>query len=130
MKLKRRVTNKLLNKARKGFRGYPVATVAYYGPNSSKATKVAVGIINADNGEPDPLRRWYVKETDARLDLEITDQILEFIKEHKAVSVASIPRILGCPHEEGIDYPGGQACPECPYWANRDRWAGLVEDLP
>ena len=29
--------------------------------------------------------------------------------------------IFGCPHEEGIDYPVGEECPECPYWANRPR---------
>jgi hypothetical protein len=33
-------------------------------------------------------------------------------------------RIVGCPHEEGIDYPDGEKCPECPFWATRDRWSG------
>jgi hypothetical protein len=27
-------------------------------------------------------------------------------------------------HEEGIDYPEGEACPRCPFWAGRDRWTG------
>lgn len=31
--------------------------------------------------------------------------------------------IIGCPHEEGIDYPDGQVCPQCPFCAHRDRWA-------
>jgi hypothetical protein len=128
MKLKRRVTNPLIKKAQKGFRGYPVATVAYYGPDNHKATKVAVGIITHEEGEPDPLHRWFADEKDARLDLEITNQILALIKEHKAVSVASVGRILGCPHEEVVDYPEGENCPHCPYWANRDRWAGLVRE--
>ena len=128
MKLKRRVTNQLIKKAQKGFRGYPVATVAYYGPDNHKATKVAVGIITREDGEPGPLRRWYAGEKDARLDLEITNQILAFIKEHKAVSVASVGKLLGCPHEEVVDYPEGENCPHCPYWANRDRWAGLVRE--
>ena len=126
MKLKRRITNPLIKKSKKGFRGYPVATVAYYGPDNHKATKAAVGIITREDGEPDPLRRWFAGEKDARLDLEITNQILAFIKEHKAVSVASVETILGCPHEEVVDYPEGENCPHCPYWANRDRWAGLV----
>ncbi|SJM33792.1 hypothetical protein [Mesorhizobium delmotii] len=26
--------------------------------------------------------------------------------------------------EEGIDYPEGSTCPDCPYWARRDRWTG------
>jgi hypothetical protein len=28
------------------------------------------------------------------------------------------------PHEERIDYPEGEACPQCPFWAGRDRFAG------
>lgn len=128
MKLKRKVTNEVIKKARKGFRGYPVATVAYYGPDNRRATKVAVGIITHENGEPDPLWRLFSEEIDARMDLEITNQILAFIKEHEAVSVASVATILGCPHEEAIDYPEGQNCPQCPYWANRNRWNGLAEE--
>jgi len=31
-------------------------------------------------------------------------------------------RIIGCPHEEGIDYPEGQKCAQCPLWASRDRF--------
>jgi hypothetical protein len=65
---------------------------------------------------------------DVRFDAEITKQILALIKEHQAVSVASVGRILGCPHEEVIDYPEGQSCPQCPFWANRDKWAGLAEE--
>jgi hypothetical protein len=32
-------------------------------------------------------------------------------------------RIIGCPHEEGIDYEG-DTCPARPLWAGRDRWTG------
>ena len=28
--------------------------------------------------------------------------------------------------EEGVDYPLGGKCPECPIWASRDRWSGDV----
>ena len=24
--------------------------------------------------------------------------------------------VTGCPHEEKIDFPEGQDCPECPFW--------------
>ena len=34
-------------------------------------------------------------------------------------------RIIGCPHEEGIDYEGS-VCPRCEFWANRDS-AGIGE---
>jgi hypothetical protein len=36
-------------------------------------------------------------------------------------------RIIGCPHEEGIDYPEGEECPLCPFWKGRDRWSGERE---
>lgn len=42
----------LREKSRRGFRGYPVATVAYYGPDASRASKVAVGVILAEGDEP------------------------------------------------------------------------------
>lgn len=31
-------------------------------------------------------------------------------------------RIIGCPHEEGLDYPMGRACPQCSFWAVIDRF--------
>ena len=75
-------------------------------------------------GSLDPLERWFSEETDVRSDVAIAEQIGEFIERHGAKSVALADRIIGCPHEEGIDYPDGTACPQCPFWANRDRWSG------
>jgi hypothetical protein len=54
----------------------------------------------------------------------ISEKILRFIQGHGAKSVAMMERIIGCPHEEGIDYPEGEVCPRCPFWAGRDRWTG------
>jgi hypothetical protein len=39
-----RSIKQLTKKARRGMRGYPLGTVAYYGPDDRRATKVAVGI--------------------------------------------------------------------------------------
>ena len=115
----------LEKQSRRGFRGYPVATVAFYGPDDRRATKVAVGIVRAEGADADPLERWRSTETDARSDAAIARQIGEFIETHAARSVVLFDRIIGCPHEEGIDYPeGGGTCPRCPFWANRDRWSG------
>ena len=55
---------------------------------------------------------------------EINHQIVEFIAAHAVRTVAGMEGILGCPHEEGADYPQGGVCPACPYWAPRDRWTG------
>jgi len=49
---------RLAKKAKRGFRGYPVATVALYGPDDVTATKIAVGIVPAEGAETSELRRW------------------------------------------------------------------------
>jgi hypothetical protein len=116
----------LEKQSRRGFRGYPVATVAFYGPDDQRATKVAVGIVPADGAEADPLQRWFSKHNDARSDPGIARQIGEFIETHAAKSVVLVDRILGCPHEERVDYPEGSVCPQCPFWAKGDRWSGKL----
>jgi hypothetical protein len=110
--------------ARRGFRGYPVATIAFYGPDDTRASKVAVGIVTREGGQAEELERWYSDEMDVRNDPEIAKSILHFIETHHVKSVVMTERIIGCPHEEGIDYPEGKACPACAFWANRDRWTG------
>jgi hypothetical protein len=120
----KRAKSPLKKKSDRGFKGYPIATVAFYGPDDKCATKVAVGIA-IDEDEPKKMERWFA-EGDVRKDPTINKHILEFIKSHAVRSVVMTDRIIGCPHEEGIDYPEGQKCPRCPFWANRDRWSGDV----
>jgi len=115
----------LEKQARRGFHGYPVATIAYYGPDDRRASKVVAGILLSEKDkEAVHLERWFSETGDVRQDLLINQQIVEFIEQHKPKSVAITDRIIGCPHEEGIDYPLGEKCPQCPFWANRDRWTG------
>ncbi|MFQ5899086.1 MAG: hypothetical protein ACE5JN_12695 [Candidatus Methylomirabilia bacterium] len=113
---------RLEKKARRGFRGYPVGTIAYYGADNKLATKVAVGIVLAADGEPAFMERWFSENRDVRRDSEISRRIVELLEQHGALSVIMTSGIIGCPHEEGIDYPEGAACPECPFWADKDRW--------
>jgi hypothetical protein len=120
----KRPKSPLQKKASRGFKGYPVATVAFYGPDDQCATKVAVGIV-LDEDAPKNMQRW-MAEHDVRRDPALTKEILEFIALHNVRSVVMTDRIIGCPHEEGIDYPDGEKCPQCPFWANRDRWSGDV----
>ena len=120
----RRKPNALRKKAKRGFRGYPIATVAFYGPDDRRASKVAVGIVADESGDVVEMERWFVDETDARSDLDVGEAIQAFIRSQEVRSVVITDRIIGCPHEEGIDYPEGQVCPECPYWIGRDRFSG------
>ena len=122
--LERRFKKSLQKKLRRGFRGYPLATIAYYGPDDARASKVAVGIIRGDKEAVAELRRWSSAETDVRFDTRINREIADFIQVQGARTVAGLDRIIGCPHEEGVDYPEGGPCPACPFWANRDRWTG------
>lgn len=121
--LKDRAKKTLTKKAKKGFAGYPVATMAFYGPTDTKATKLVVGIVAYEGAEAEPMRKWY-SAADLRHDPQILEEALGFIRVHEAKSVAMVDRIIGCPHEGGIDYPEGQVCPQCPFWKDRDRWSG------
>lgn len=108
---------------------FPLATVAHYGPDDRKATKVVVGIFLRPEDESGPLKRWYADSLDdIRNDRSVTEEIEVFITAHGVVRVNMVDRIIGCPHEEGIDYPEGTTCPQCPFWANRDRWTGELLD--
>jgi hypothetical protein len=115
---------KLRKKAEKGFRGYPAATIAYYGPDNQRASKVVVAIVVSEGAEPEPMQKWYSDSGDVRANATIVESILKFLTTHAVKSVAAVDGIIGCPHEEGIDYPLGEACPTCPFWKNRDRFSG------
>jgi len=120
-----RIRNQLLKKARKGFRGYPVATVAHYGPDADRASKVVVSILTQPDEEASVMKKWYSEISDIRFDNEVIMEILDMIREHHALSITMPDRIIGCPHEERTDYPQGETCPLCPYWAGKDRWSGV-----
>ena len=120
-----RIKKRLEKKARRGFRGYPLATVAFYGPDDQRASKVVASIMDSQDEGPVQMRKWYSEYADVRHDADILEEVIAFIAEFGALSVAMPDGIIGCPHEEEIDYEGS-VCPECPFWANRDRWTGEV----
>jgi len=43
----------------------------------------------------------------------------EFFLQHGVKSVVMSQCNLGCPHEEGEDFPHGQDCPFCPFWKGK-----------
>ena len=110
----------LNRKAKRGFRGFPLATVALYGPDNKRASKIALGIVLHEGAEP--MMERFFSDGDIRYDAAVQDEILKSIQSHGAKSVVLTDGIIGCPHEEGIDYPEGQSCPRCPFWAGRDRF--------
>jgi hypothetical protein len=126
VRFKRYSDSPLKKKARRGFRGYPIATIAFYGPDDKRASKVAVAILNAQGAEPTALERWFAEEGDVRADAAVGGDILRFVWDHGAKSVVMTDRIIDCPHEEGVDYPEGRSCPHAP--RSLDRRCGAVDD--
>ncbi len=108
--------------------GFPLATIAFYGNDDQTASKVVVGVYaNSTNEEP-LLRKWFANEDDVREDAAIIQEIIDFLNVHGVYRISMLDRIFGCPHEEDIDYPSGEHCPQCPFWANRDRFTGQLID--
>ena len=116
----------LRRQARRGHQGYPIATVAFYGPDDQRASKVVLGILRTEGGEPE-LEKWTCAAGDLRLDVGRMSQVLDRMRAHGIRSVVMFDRIIGCPHEEGVDYPEGQACPQCDFWRGRNRFTGEYE---
>jgi len=112
--------------ARRGDQGYPIATVAFYGPDNKRASKVVLGIVRFEGAEPE-LEKWSSEVGDVRKDNALLQRILKRMREHGVRSVVMPERIIGCPHEEGTDYPEGQACPQCDFWRGRNRFTGEYE---
>ena len=50
---------------------------------------------------------------------KVQRQIKEFFLRHGVKSVVATETNCGCPHEEGLDFPTGEDCPFCPFWAGK-----------
>jgi len=111
----------ITKKAKKGIKDYPIATIAFYGPNDKVATKLVCGIFKYEGSDVEPMKKWF-SESDLRKSEKFLSEVLAFIEENKVKSVGMIEDIIGCPHEEGIDYPYGESCPKCSFWKGRDRF--------
>jgi hypothetical protein len=81
----------------------------------------------AEDEEPHGMRDWKVETGDVRNDMAVAAAILEFMEKHSVLSVVMSDGLMGCPHQEGIDYEG-EWCPDpaCAYWYKRDRFTGKM----
>jgi hypothetical protein len=95
---------------------YPIGTVALYGPDDRVTTKIVAAVIRRPGAEP-VLERWM--GTNIAQSSKVRRQIEEMFARHGVKSVAATDRNMGCPHEEGHDFPHGEDCPFCPYWAGK-----------
>ena len=60
----------------------------------------------AEDAEATDLRRWLSEGTDIHNDAGVAEEVLAFTDATGARSIVMTDRIIGCPHEEGIDYEG------------------------
>jgi hypothetical protein len=101
---------------RRGEAKYPLATIAYYGPDDRVPTKIAVGVFEEEGAEP-IMQRW--QGAGVAANPQVAAEISAFLQAHGVQQVAMTEGIIGCPHEEGIDFPAGQECPYCPFWKGK-----------
>jgi hypothetical protein len=110
---------------------YPLATISAYGPDNRRATKLVVAILRgAGQKEAEPMRTWSTDTGDIRNDPVIAAELADWLRSQGIKNTVSYDRIIGCPHEEGIDYPIGRTCPQCPFWASIDRFTHEPISVP
>jgi len=108
----------LERRAQKGFQGYPLGIIAFYGYNDKSAVKAVIGIVKEAGGPPEHVKKWVSEKGDLRKDVASIKELFRYIEAHHVQSVALTPGIYYCPHEPGIDFPEGGTCPHCPFWSN------------
>lgn len=102
---------------------HPLGTLAAHGPDNTRATKLVASVFGPQEPmELIALERWIVDGGDIRQVPSITVEVAEFFKRHGAGETSALDKIMGCPHEEGKDYPMGRECPHCPFWKGIDRF--------
>ena len=92
---------------------FPLATITYHGPNPDQAKKLTVGILK-DKDQSPVIKSW--SGDNIAEDEDAAKEIAIFIQTHDIARVLTSEWVLSCPHEEGLDYPEGEACPHCPDW--------------
>jgi len=112
---------RISHKVKRGFQGYPMISIAYFGPDDTLATKVTIGFV-AEEGDDVQVEK-FVTNADIRKDVTVQTTILKIIERADAQTVTLAEGVVGCPHEEGVDYPVGEECPECPFWHGHNRGA-------
>lgn len=96
---------------------YPIGTLAYYGPDDQTCTKIVASVINAPNARPQ-FRQW--EDMDICDDPHAVAEIGAFFRLNGVQDVVMTDGVIGCPHEEGLDYAEGTQCPHCPFWLDRN----------
>jgi hypothetical protein len=92
---------------------YPIGTLIYYGPDDQTVTKITAGVVLGEDQIP-VRRQWY--GDNVTTNPVVIAELGKFFQEHGVTKVVMTDKVVGCPHEPGIDYPIDQECPYCPFW--------------
>lgn len=83
-KAKKRIAKKI----HRGFKGYPLVSIAYFGETPEQATEVAIQYIEEEGAEPQEQR--FTSKTDVREDESIQTVLLKIIERANANSVTEV----------------------------------------
>lgn len=101
----------------------PFATLAYYGPDPTQTTKAVLTRIDGYEKAAGGMEKWYGEAVHEDGDVQ---QDIEATMEDWGLDTLVVSQgVAGCPHEENVDFPEGQDCPECPFWAGLQGSGGL-----
>ncbi len=95
---------------------FPIGTIAFYGPDDKITTKIAAGVILEEDAEL-IIERWVA--TDVTTNPKVQREMDRFFKKYGVKRVGMSEGNMGCPHEEGEDFPKGEDCPFCPFWKGK-----------
>ena len=96
---------------------YPFGVMAYYGPDDQTVEKI-IAIVLPDQESDPKLKIWQGPKIAE--DTQTAAEIGKFFQEHKVSEVTMTEGIVGCPHDEGVDFPIGESCPYCPFWSEQE----------
>ena len=95
---------------------YPIGTLMYFGPDNATITKIVAVVIPAKGSSP-IAKSWSNPQVSS--DPKVAAEIGQFYLENKVADVVMTDGVVGCPHDEGIDFPVGGHCSQCKYWENQ-----------
>lgn len=76
---------RISKRVKRGFQGYPLISIQYFGPSEVLATKVEVGFIQEENAEP--MLETFNSESDIRQDETVQTTIIKIIDRVDAKTV-------------------------------------------
>lgn len=84
----------IAKRVKRGFQGYPLISITYYGPHEQLATQVVLSFV-AEEGAPAQLEKFST-QSDAREDATVQSTIVKIIERSGAKTLTLEPPVLEC----------------------------------